>query len=133
MRSIRTLDAVKTTNTRKLRITIRTLKLFNFILVVIFTGSLTVHGLQWQQNTGNIGPGPERCARWLKLLMSVLNPSMEIAQLMRGFLEVFLYFNTYATIGEVNLLKNNLKTLLFYALSFFFCIFDSFAIKSDYQ
>ena len=35
MRSIRTLDAVKTTNTRKLRITIRTLKLFNFILVVI--------------------------------------------------------------------------------------------------
>ena len=65
--------------------------------------------------------------------MSVLNPSMEIAQLMRGFLEVFLYFNTYATIGEVNLLKNNLKTLLFYALSFFFCIFDSFAIKSDHQ
>ena len=35
MRSIRTLDAVKTTETRKLRITIRTLRLFNFILVVI--------------------------------------------------------------------------------------------------
>ena len=52
--------------------------------------------LQGEQNT-EIRNISQRPARWLNLLMSVLNPSMEIAQLMRDFLDLFPKVNENAT------------------------------------
>ena len=54
-----------------------------------------MQGLQLEQNTAKIIT--ESIAKWLKLLMSVLNPAMEIVEPIRLFLTGFQVFNNIVT------------------------------------
>ena len=53
--------------------------------------------LQWEADTAMNIIDRERFAKWLKLQMSVLTPSMEIAQPMLGSLALFPNFNKNVT------------------------------------
>ena len=93
------MDALKEMDRGKLRFIIRTPIVILFLLQFSnFSGSLTVQRLQWEADTEMNITEWERFAKWFKLQMSVLTPSMEIAQPMPGSLTLFPDFNKNVTV-----------------------------------